>query len=119
MNIDQCGAKKKRPAPTASTAGTCLSVVNIGNATVPKVPRHLYLVSCFQEGMLEFGDLMGSVSADFRPLQVWGEGKKRKKDTALTRRVNPNSHTPHLQVQLAFALHNRLVLDRRLRAVSW
>ena len=50
--------------------------------------------------MLEFDDLMGSVLADFRPFQVGGEGK---------RRVNPNSHTPHLQVQLAFAWHNRLV----------
>ena len=37
------GQKKKRPAPTASTAGTCLSVVNIGNATQSKVPWHLYL----------------------------------------------------------------------------
>ena len=33
--------------------------------------------------------------------------------------MNPNSHIPHLQAQLAFAWHNRLVLDRRLSAVSW
>ena len=46
--------KKKRPAPTASTGGTCLSVVNIGNVPVPNVPRHLHLVNCIQEGMLEF-----------------------------------------------------------------
>ena len=83
------GQKKKRPAPTASTVGICLSVVNIGNATVPKVPRHLYRVNCFQEGMLEFDDPMGSVSADFRPFQVGVEGGKNKKDTELIRRVNP------------------------------
>ena len=28
--------------------------------------------------------------------------------------MNPNSHIPYLQAQLAFAWHNRLVLDRRL-----
>ena len=33
--------------------------------------------------------------------------------------MNPNSHIPHLQAQLAFAWHNRLVLDCRLSAVSW
>ena len=32
--------------------------------------------------------LWGSVSADFRQFQVGGEGKKRKKDTGLTGRVN-------------------------------
>ena len=32
--------------------------------------------------------------------------------------MNPNSHIPHLQAQLAFAWQNRLVLDRRLSAVS-
>ena len=52
--------------------------------------------------------LWGSVSADFRQFQVGREGK-RKKDTGLTRRENPNSHIPHLQSQWAFALHNRLV----------
>ena len=41
---------------------------------MPKVPRHLYLVNSFKEGMLDFDDPMGSVSADFRPLQVGGEG---------------------------------------------
>ena len=29
--------QKKRPAPTSSTAGTCLPVVSIGSAPVPKV----------------------------------------------------------------------------------
>ena len=33
--------------------------------------------------------------------------------------MNPNSHIPHLQAQLAFAWHNRLVFDGRLSAVSW
>ena len=51
------GQKKKLPAPTASTASTCLSVVNFGNASVPKVPLHLHQVNCFQEGMLEFWSL--------------------------------------------------------------
>ena len=32
--------------------------------------------------------------------------------------MNPSSHIPHLQAQLAFAWHNRLLLDRRLSAVS-
>ena len=90
--------KKKCPAPTASTAGTCLFVVNFGNAPVPKVPRDLHQVNCFQEGMLEFEVPWGSVSADFRQFKVGGEGK-RKKDTGLTRRVNPNSHISHLQAQ--------------------
>ena len=46
-NNDIRGTKKKRPTPTANTAGTCLSVVNIGNGPMLKVPRHLYLVNCF------------------------------------------------------------------------
>ena len=50
---------KKRPVPTASTAGIYLSVINIENALVLKVPWHLHLVNCFQEGMLEFGGPMG------------------------------------------------------------
>ena len=32
--------------------------------------------------------------------------------------MNPNSHIPYLQAQLAFAWHNRLVLDRRLSAID-
>ena len=42
--------QKKRSAPTASIANTCLSVVSIGNAPVRKVP---------QEGILEFDDPLG------------------------------------------------------------
>ena len=44
--------QKETPRTTASTAVTYLSVVNIGNAPLPKVSRHLYLVNCFHEGML-------------------------------------------------------------------
>ena len=44
--------------------------------------------------MLEFDGPMDSVSADFRQFQVGGEREKRKKDTGLTKRVNPNSHIP-------------------------
>ena len=43
---------------------------------MPKVPRHLHRVNCFQEGVLEFDGPIGSVSADFRQFQVGGEGKK-------------------------------------------
>ena len=53
--------------------------------------------------------LWGSVSADFRQLQVGGEGKKERKIRDWQEEwMNPNSHTPHLQAQLAFAWHNRL-----------
>ena len=48
--------------------------------------------------MLELDGPMGSVSADFRQFQAGGGGKS-KKDTGLTRRVNQNSHIPHLQAQ--------------------
>ena len=38
---------EKRPASTASIAGTYLSVTNIGkNAQMPKVPRYLNPVNC-------------------------------------------------------------------------
>ena len=49
----------------ASTAGTCLSGVDIRNVSVPKVPRHLYLVGCFQEGMLEQNGPMGQCFSRF------------------------------------------------------
>ena len=103
------GGKKKRPVPTASTAGTCLSVVNIGDAPMPKVPRHLPQVNCFQEGMLELDSPMGQCYSRFPTVSSGRRGEKRKKDTGLTRGVNPNSHIPHLQAQLAFAWHYRLV----------
>ena len=40
------GGKKKRPALTASTAGTYLSVVDIGNAPVPKYILYIYIYVC-------------------------------------------------------------------------
>ena len=64
--------------------------------------------------------LWGSVSADFRQFQVGREGKKERKIRNWQEEwMNPNSHIPYLQAQLAFAWHNRLVLDRRLSADSW
>ena len=50
------GAKKKRPAPTATAEGTCPLVVNIGNAPTPKFTAS---ASSFQEDMLEFDGLAG------------------------------------------------------------
>ena len=75
----------KRPA---STAGTYLSVVDIGNAPVPKVPRHCHQVNCFQQGMLEFEGPMGQCFSRFPTVSSRKRGEKRKKDTGLTGRVN-------------------------------
>ena len=69
--------------------------------------------------MLEFDGPMGQCFSRFPTVSSRGKGKKRKKDTGLSRRIYPNNHIPHLEVQFAFAWHNRLVLDRRLCAVSW
>ena len=88
MTIRGGGGKKKRPALTASTAGTYLSVVDIGNAPVPKVPRHCYQVNCFQQGMLEFEGPMGQCFSRFPTVSSRKRGEKRKKDTGLTGRVN-------------------------------
>ena len=70
-------------------------------------------VNCFQKGMLEFEGPMGQCFSRFLTVSNRRRGGKRKKDTGLTKRVNPNSHIPHLQAHLAFAWHNRLVLDRQ------
>ena len=78
-NNDQYRGKKKRPAPTSSTAGTCLSVVNFGNAPVPKVPRHLHQVNSFQEGMLEFDGPMGQCFNRFPTVSRRRRGEKRRK----------------------------------------
>ena len=68
---------KKRPAPTASTVGTCLSVVNIGKAPVPKDPQHLYLDNCFQEDVLEFDGSMGQCFSRFLTIsQSRGRGER-------------------------------------------
>ena len=40
-------------------------MVDIGNAPVPKVPRHCYQVNCFQQGMLEFEGPMGQCFSRF------------------------------------------------------
>ena len=50
---------------TKKGAGTCLSVVNFGDAPVPKVPRHLHQVNCFKEGMLELDSPMGQCYSRF------------------------------------------------------
>ena len=66
-------------AHTASTAGTCLSVVNIGNAPVPKVPRHCHQVNCFQQGMLAFEGPMGQCFSRFPTVSNRRRGKKERK----------------------------------------
>ena len=96
--------------PPASTAGTCLSVMNIGNAPMPNIPWHLHLVNCFQEGIQEFDSPMGQCFSRFPTVSQRNRegGGERKKVMVLTGRVNPNCHMPHLQVQLAFVWHSRL-----------
>ena len=81
-NNDQCRSKKKRPARTASTAGTCLSVVRIGDAPALKVPRHLHHVNCFKDGMLEFGVPVGQCFSRFPTVSQRSRRRgKRKKGT--------------------------------------
>ena len=71
--------KKKHPAPTVSTTGTCLPLVNIGNAPVAKVPRHLHQVNCFQEGMLEFDGPIGQCFSRFPTVSSRRRGEKGRK----------------------------------------
>ena len=71
--------EKKRPALTASTAGTYLSVVNIGHAPVPKVPRHCHQVNCFQQGVLEFEGPMGQCFSRFPTVSSRRRGEKERK----------------------------------------
>ena len=73
--------KKKCPALTASTVGTYLSMVNIGNAPVPKAPRHCHQVNCFQLGMLEFEGPMGQCFSRFPTVSSRRRGEERKEDT--------------------------------------
>ena len=63
------------PASNARRAGTCLSVAGIGNAPMPKGPRHLHLVNCFQEDMLEFDGPVGQCFSRFPTgsQRRWGE----------------------------------------------
>ena len=75
------GAKKKRPAPTAGTAGTCLTMISIGSTTMSKVKQHLHLVNCFQEGMLEFDCPMGQCLVIFPTVSQrggWGGGEEER-----------------------------------------
>ena len=56
-----------------------LSVVNFGNAPVPKVPRHLHQVNYFQEGMLEFDGPMGQCFSRFPTVSSSRRGKKEER----------------------------------------
>ena len=59
--------QNKRPAPS-------------GNTPMPKVPRHLHLDNCFQEGMLEFDDPLW-VLADLRPFRTeWGRVRGKEEE---------------------------------------
>ena len=78
-NNDQYRGKKNRPALAASTAGTYLSVVNIENAPVPKVPRHCRQINCFLQGMLEFEGPMGQCFSRFSTVSSRRRGEKRRK----------------------------------------
>ena len=61
--------------------------------------------------MLEFDSPMGSVLAVFRPFhREVGEEGKRKRGTGKTRRVNPNIHILHLQVQVGLAFKSQLFI---------
>ena len=77
QNKDQCRGKKNCPAPTASTGGTCLSLVNTENASMPKVPCHLYLVNCFQQGSLEFDGPVGQCFSRFPTVSKRSLGRRR------------------------------------------
>ena len=69
-NNDQKRGKKKRPVPTASTAGFCLSVVSFGDAPVPKVSRHLQPSQLFPGGYagvrLSYGTVFQQISDNFK-----------------------------------------------------
>ena len=75
-NNAQFRGKQKHPAPTANTTGTYLSMVNIGNAPVPKVPRHCHQANCFQQGMLEFEGPIGQCFSRFPIVSSRRRGEK-------------------------------------------
>ena len=52
-----------------------------GQISMPKVPRHLHQVNCFQEGMLELDSPMGQCYSRFPTVSSGRRGDKRKKDT--------------------------------------
>ena len=84
-----CGQFRKRSSAESSTASSPSQLFPGGYAGV----------------RLSYGAVLQQISDSFK----WEERGKRKKDTGLTRGVNPNSHIPHLQAQLVFAWHYRLV----------
>ena len=98
MNNDQTRGKKKRPAPTACKAGTCLwSISEIlqcqtfhGVFTWSTVSRRVRR-SCGAEQV-------NMCFSRFPTISSKGRGEKRKTDTGWRRRVNPHSHIPHLQI---------------------
>ena len=55
---------------------------------MPNVPRHLHLVNCFKEGMLEFDDPMGQCFSRLATMSqsrsvcvcVWGGGGRGEKE---------------------------------------
>ena len=46
---------------------------------MPKVPRHLHQVNCFQEGVLEFDGPMGQCFSRFPTVSSGRRGEKGKK----------------------------------------
>ena len=72
--------QKKCPVPAASTEGTCLYMVNIENAPMPEVPRHLHLVARFQEGVLEIAGPMKQCFSRFPIISQRSRGGDGKKE---------------------------------------
>ena len=63
--------------------------------------------------MLGFDGPMGQCFRKFPTVPQRSRGERGKEEERYEiGRVNPNSHIPHLQVQLAFARHNQLVCGR-------
>ena len=53
-------------------------MVNNGNAPVLNVPRHLHLVNCFQEGMLESDGPLEQCFSRFPTVSSRGRGEKEE-----------------------------------------
>ena len=71
--------------PTASTAGTCLSVMNIRNAPMPNIPRHLHLGNCFQD-IQEFDSLMGQCFSRFPTVSQRNRGGGEEESNCIDRK---------------------------------
>ena len=71
--------------------------------------------------MLEFDGPMGQCFSSFATVSQRSRRRREKKEERYKTdtRVYPNGHILHLQVQLAFAWCNQLVLDRGMCTVSW